>query len=303
MVNGSSEYTSANAFRRALSDRLKREARTRGRPFEELRREFLFQRFLALIFSHPNDQWILKGGASLLMRLGDARYSKDLDLLHCRESPSDEVVAELRELAAPREGDHLTYLIENGATYSGANPIVEISITAYIGAKYGAFPVDLAHTLHPLAAPEWIRPRPVVQLPGLASLPEILVYSLADQVADKVCAMYERYGEQQHTSSRYRDLIDLALIVSKCDLDAAPIVRALHSESKRRGLQLPQQMLPPSSRWSDNYRAYARQVTTDPSNYIMDSALEKVGRCINPLLDGSRVRGRWTPVGGWSNGI
>lgn len=53
-VNGSAQYTTATAFRRAVEDRLKREAKARGRPLEELRREFLFQRFLALVFSAPD---------------------------------------------------------------------------------------------------------------------------------------------------------------------------------------------------------------------------------------------------------
>ncbi|GAB3421213.1 hypothetical protein [Flindersiella endophytica] len=73
MVNGSPQYATPNAFRRALDDRLKSEARSRGRALEELRREFLFQRFLALIFSVPDGQWVLKGGVSLLMRLAEAR--------------------------------------------------------------------------------------------------------------------------------------------------------------------------------------------------------------------------------------
>jgi len=73
MVNGSPQYATANAFRRALEDRLKQEAKLRGRPLDELRREFLFQRFLALLFSGPEGRWVLKGGASLLMRLTEAR--------------------------------------------------------------------------------------------------------------------------------------------------------------------------------------------------------------------------------------
>ncbi|MFF2299309.1 nucleotidyl transferase AbiEii/AbiGii toxin family protein [Arthrobacter sp. NPDC058127] len=85
MVNGSTHYSSANAFRRALEDRLKSEAKACGQALGELRREFLFQRFLALIFCAPDGQWVLKGGASLLMRLAEARFSKDLDLLHLGE--------------------------------------------------------------------------------------------------------------------------------------------------------------------------------------------------------------------------
>ena len=143
-VNGSPNYATANAFRRGLEDRLKREAKATGRSMEELRREFLFQRFLALMFSDPGGQWMLKGGAGLLMRLADARFSRDLDLLRLGELSSDEAIAELRQLTAPREGDYLTFVIEDGVSFSRVNPIVEIDVTAYIGAKYGGFPIDLA---------------------------------------------------------------------------------------------------------------------------------------------------------------
>lgn len=187
-INGSAQYASANAFRRALEDRLKAEAKTRGRPLEELRREFLFQRFLALVFSVPARQWVLKGGAGLLMRLAQARFSKDLDLLRLGELSPEQAIAELRELTAARAGDHLTFVVEDGVSYSRVNPVAEISVTAYIGALYGRFPIDLATELHLIATPERIRARPVVDVPGLPAMPELVVYPLTDQVSDKVCA-------------------------------------------------------------------------------------------------------------------
>ncbi|MFW6641864.1 nucleotidyl transferase AbiEii/AbiGii toxin family protein, partial [Nocardiopsis algeriensis] len=245
--------------------------------------------------------WVLKGGASLLMRLAEARFSKDLDLLHLGDLSPDAAVAELRALTAPREGDHLTFVIEDGISYSRTNPVVEISVTAYIGAKYSGFPIDLARELHLLAAPERIQPAPVVEIPGLAKLPEIVVYPLADQVADKVCAMYELYGDLQSTSSRYRDLVDLALIVSTCELEAEPISRSLQSESKRRGMRLPEQMVPPGPQWPIGYRSYARKTKIDTALHTMEAALEHVGACMNPLLNGSRDRGRWLPETGWSD--
>ena len=301
MVNGSPEFTSANAFRRSLEDRLKKEAKLRGRPLEELRREFLFQRFLALLFSGPEARWVLKGGASLLMRLADARSSKDLDLLRLDEVDPEDAIAELRELTAPREGDYLTFVIGGKVSYSGANPVVTISVTAYIGAQYGSFPIDLATELHLLSAPERIRPTPAVEVPGLSELPEIVVYPLPDQVADKLCAMYELYGDRQSPSSRYRDLIDLVLIVSTCELEAGPVVRALDSEGKRRKMQLPHEMLSPAPNWPEGYRAYARKTKIDDTFHEMEAALQHVGSCLNPLLGGSRREGHWLPGTGWTN--
>lgn len=299
-INGSSRYATTNAFRRALEDRLKWEARIRGRSLEELRREFLFQRFLALVFSGPDGGWVLKGGASLLLRLAGARFSKDLDLVRVGESSADEAIAELRALASPRAGDHLTFVLEDGVSYSGTNPVVKISVTAYIGAKYGGFPIDLALDLHFLAAPERIKPAPVVDVPGLTELPEVVVYPLADQVADKVCAMYELYGDAQSPSTRYRDLVDLALIVSSCELEADAVSRSLRSESHRRQMHLPMQLESPGPQWSGGYRAYARQAKIVQDLHSMETALRHVGECLNPLLEDSCDQGRWVPGTGWS---
>ena len=301
MVNGSTHYASANAFRRALEDRLKSEAKARGQALGELRREFLFQRFLALIFCAPDGQWVLKGGASLLMRLAEARFSKDLDLLHLGELSAEEAIAELRDLTASREGDYLTFVIEDGVSYSRANPVVEIRVNAYIGARYDSFPIDLARELHLLAVPERVRPKPVVDVPGLSELPEVVVYPLTDQVADKVCAMYELHGDLQNPSSRYRDLVDLALIISTCEFDAVPVSRALHSESRRRRMQLPVEMVSPGPQWSAGYSATARKTKIAKALHTMDAALEHVGICLNPLLNGSRERGKWRPGPGWSD--
>lgn len=105
-INGSSHYATAPAFRRALDERLKKQARLRGQPLEQLRREFLFQRFLAMIFAVPNSPWVLKGGASLLMRLPAARFSRDLDLLYTGNPTPDRAIAELRAPSTPHPDDH-----------------------------------------------------------------------------------------------------------------------------------------------------------------------------------------------------
>lgn len=299
-INGSAQYATANAFRRALEDRLKREAKARGRSLEELRREFLFQQFLALIFSIPDGRWVLKGGASLLMRLVDARFSKDLDLLRLGDLTSEQAIREWRELTAPRLGDHLAFVVEDGVSYSRVNPVVEISVTAYIGAKYGAFPIDLARELHIVATPERVRPKPVVEMPGLLEMPEVVVYPLTDQVADKVCAMFELYGQSQSPSSRYRDLFDLALIVSTCELDGLNVSLAVHSETRRRNLVLPSAMRSPGPNWPAGYAAIARRTRLPRTPPTMDAALAMVGECLNPILAGERARGVWVPGQGWT---
>lgn len=68
-------YSSPLAFRTAVADRLKTAARRQGRRPAELRREFLFQRFLARLFASTDNPWVLKGGTGLLVRLPGATSS------------------------------------------------------------------------------------------------------------------------------------------------------------------------------------------------------------------------------------
>lgn len=298
-VNGSPEYATASAFRRAVEDRLKSEAKERGRNQNEVRRQFLFQRFLALIFADADSKWVLKGGASLLMRLADARHSQDLDLLRLDELDPDAAMDELRALTAPRPGDHLTFVVEDAVTYSTVNPVITINVTAYIGAKYDSFSIDLATELHLLAVPERIRPTSVVEVPGLATMPEIILYPLTDQIADKLCAMYQLYGEMQNPSSRYRDLIDLVLIVTTSAFDAGPVIEALASEAKRRDMSLPGSLASPHPTWTTGYASYARKTQLDERFHDLQVALDAAGACMNPLLSGERTQGSWDHVVGW----
>lgn len=46
-----------------------------------------FRRFLSRVFSNGGDpQWVLKGGTGILARVGSARSTRDIDLLHRKQS-------------------------------------------------------------------------------------------------------------------------------------------------------------------------------------------------------------------------
>jgi hypothetical protein len=80
-------------------------------------------------------------------------------------------------------------------------------------------------------------------------------YPLVDHIADKVAAMFERYGNAGAPSTRYRDLVDLVAIVVAAQVDAEPQLAALRSEASRRGLRLPTRFdVPDRRRWEPGYR-------------------------------------------------
>jgi len=291
----SSRYATPAAFRRAVEDRLKREAKNRSRPVNELRREFLLQRFLARVFHDPNGPWVLKGGAGLLIRLPGARYSRDVDLLHVAASPAT-AVQELRGIAQLDLGDHLRLVIDKERAMTGAAGGVSLYVDAYTGVtRYDRFSIDLSTDQHFVAHVDRCRPDAVVVVPGVPALPKFTLYPLPDQVADKVCAMFGHYGSELGPSNRYRDLVDLVFIATRCSLDATLTLAALRSEERRRGMTLPLELHAPGPGWIAGYPATARGSTLDTALHDLAAALQVVGTCLNPLLAGDGSLGEWNP--------
>lgn len=292
------------AKRMALKAHLKKAAERRGQSADRMHRQFLYQHFLGLVFSHPDKHWILKGGVSLMMRLPVARLSMDVDLVARSPIDPDTAVKALEQALKPRSRDDLlVFTLKPNRTVSEANQVVQLKVVAtFAGVNYGDFSIDLALKPHiEVAEVERLTPDPLVTLDWLPELPEIVVYPIADHVADKVCAMYEVHPVGR-VSTRFRDLVDLALIVDTYELDAAAITRSLRSEEQRREWidALPSELVAPAAEWGRGYSSTAASSPLPKDLTRLETALAHVGEFINPLLDGTRTTGTWSRAyGGW----
>jgi len=296
-MNEDSPYRTPGAFRAAADAKLKALARETGRPFVELRREFLYQRFLARVFDGV-PLWVLKGGIGLLTRLPGARHSRDIDLLHLTADPA---IAhdELRVIGRRNLGDHLRFEIVRPVALSVPDAL-RLKTEVYIGAaKWESFDIDVTCERHFVAKLERVEPTPILQMAGVPELPIFQLYPLVDQIADKVAAMYETHGATGVVSSRYRDLVDLALLVRAERMDASLLLAALRAREKttRNPLTLPTAMHAPGQGWVDGYRAEARRSSLPVELHELDAALACVGACLNPVLSGAVTSGTWNPEG------
>jgi len=290
------EQMTPAAFGASVRDRLKNASRATGRSVNELAREFVLQRFLARVFDDPDSPWILKGGTGLLVRLPGARYSQDLDLLH-RSTDLRAAAAELAELSGRAGDDPFRFVLGPPRVMTGGVAGATISVTAYLGvAEFGSFPVDLSTELTVVAAVERQRPRTVIDMPALPVMPEVTLYPLPDQVADKLCAIYQRYGAELAPSSRWRDLVDLLLIIGNFRLDGELTSRAVAAEAERRVLVLPERIIVPGPGWARGYRDLARRTTLASSLHDFDAALRAAAACFDPLLAGEVRAGWWDPA-------
>ena len=166
-----------------------------------------------------------------------------------------------------------------------------LSATAHLGEReFERFKIDLVVESNMTAEPEHVSPLKPVEIAGLRSVP-YLVYPLVDHIADKHAAMLDDY--RGLPSTRYRDLVDLAIIAGTESISATALSAALHSEYENRRIQAPSTVTLPSSAWILGYKKLAKGITNLPQR-TADEALELVGKLLNPIL-ADRKTGTWNP--------
>jgi hypothetical protein len=285
-------------LRQAVTDRLRQLALDRpGMHLTDLLRQFAYDRFLARVFTARSDGWVLKGATALLARLGgSARHTADIDLYHPGTS-LDAAEEALRVATSADIGDFFRFELSPGRRIAEGRATARVQVITYLGAtEFARFHIDLVTGLAMTGEPE-VAPS-LLQI-ELAGIDRVLyqVYPIADHIADKVCAMLELHSRESGSpqpSTRYRDLVDLALIAHTQVVNATGLARALASESRRRGMVLPNRLsVPASVGWRAGYARSAREAPALVEREL-SAALATVAMLIDPILDGMAT-GVWDP--------
>ena len=284
-------YRTPGAFRQALKERIAKAANPDSLDISEIRRQFAYSRFLYRVFASEDSRWVLKGGTGLLARIPNrARHSLDIDLM--RRDDMSEAIKLLQDLGHQHaDADFFTFDVQLERAPALGAPNAALTATAYLGERqFERFKIDLVVESNMTAEPEYVNPIQPVEIAGLRSVP-YLVYALVDHIADKHAAMLDDYGGRP--STRYRDLVDLAIIAGTESVHAAALSAALHSEYAHRRIQAPTVVTLPSDMWILGYEQAAKDVANLPQR-TADEALELVGKLLNPILAG-RETGIWNP--------
>jgi predicted nucleotidyltransferase component of viral defense system len=293
-------WRSPEATRQALTERI-------GARFEPAARnrrlaEIAFRRLLFRLFTAQPDRWVVKGGAALLLRLDPNRTSIDIDLAYVDEAGEHAVALKaLREAIALDAGDFFSFEIGTGRMVDPEHAIeraFSVPVVARLGAReFARFSVDLALPQIVVDVERVEASRALTGAAAVDELPPLQVLSFASQVADKVCAMFERHGANATFSSRARDLADIAMIAAQVDFDGARLEERLRAEETRRIeagtllAALPAVLVLPDDQARD-WRARWRHATRNaPIEFA--AALVAASAFLDPVLSG-RVGGlRW----------
>ena len=285
-------YGSPAAFRRALTDRLKGKAEESWWSLAQLQRQFAYDRLLERLYLIDRE-WIVKGATALLARDLGVRGTIDIDVYRAKAREVAE--AELRDGASRDIGDWFRFEIGPSRPVADGASGIRLPVTAYVGTTaWAQFHVDLVGTDVRMTG----EPDDVPALAGI-DMPDVeqhgyRAYPLIDHIADKIAAIFERYGDGRAPSTRFKDLVDLVAIVTGATVPANAELVALASEAERRGLTLPDRFdVPDLGLWERGYAAEARR-SVRPIVQTLEEAIETVRPFIDPLLDSS-ASGRWDP--------
>ena len=283
-------YASAQAFGAALTDRFRQLATNSGHTASQLWRQFAYDRLLARLFHNGSREWILKGGVSMIARLGRARHTADVDLAARADSVDDALTA-LQEAANKDLGDFFTFRFEPPRALIQGLPGLRLPTEAWLGHRmFERFGIDLVIGATPTAPIESAPPLLPLVIEGLIR-PPYRLYPLVDSIADKVMATIEPHHGRP--STRFRDLVDLVIIAHSKQVDADELAKAFTSERLRRSVPGTDQFqVPDESRWRNGYRTAAADVSS-VAEKTLPEALHLAKQFIDPVLSGSISSGVW----------
>jgi hypothetical protein len=291
-------YETASAFRAALKARFTEIARTDHRyTFDELQRQFAYDRVLGRCFTAEDaESWVLKGAGALLARLPGARHSKDVDLYYRQQSSLPEsAVDALCAVLDTDLGDHFRFEVTKISPLHEGMLGRRVHLTAYLGAPHSFFHVDVVVGTTMTGRPEIVPPLTPLVVKGLIR-PSYRAFPLPDHCADKLCAIIETHRQAgvARASTRVKDLVDLALIASTQNMDAASLRRAILAGTAHRCIPMPPLFVVPDwVAWRAGYLRTARSAPVAVPSF--GDAVELVGRFLDPVLAG-RETGTWDPA-------
>lgn len=285
-------YEDATAFRQALEQRLKDRANGDGARLARDRKRVVFDRLLARLLAVANRQWLLKGGFALDLRLTTrARSTKDIDIEW--RAGEEELLDSLLDAASHDAGDFFAFAIERaGVPEDRLGGSYRFRVSASLaGRPFETFLLDVGFRAdHPLES-ETLRTEDLLGFAGIEPV-EVDAVPLELQVAEKLHA-YTRTYEGGRTSTRPKDLVDLALISELSQLDAATLRREIDTIFALRDTHAAPSALPsPAGEWAPPFRRLAEEVGVPPE---LTAGHRDASSLLDPILAGEVRTGRWDP--------
>lgn len=169
---------------------------------------------------------------------------------------------------------------------------LEVTFTIFLGVQSkGKIKVDLVSGFDDAVQSDEVDPLNRLTDLKLKTVP-YRIFPLANQIADKVCAIEGLYSGKP--SSRSKDLVDLIVIATtQTEVSAADAAEAIRRERTRRSNE-PTNILSIPNQWADQYQSTAANVPACAEFLLFADAQDLMRKFIDPLL-GNSPEGVWSP--------
>ena len=283
------KYQNGGDFRRALEQRLHSQSIKTGVPLVRLRKMVAFDRFLARL---QPEQWVLKGGVALQLRLGiRARTTKDIDVLALLQ-PS-EITAALRKAGSIDLDDWFSFEVAEpsslpAAVIGGRRHAVQALLD---GRTFEQFHIDVG-TGDPIV--DQVETLSLPALLDFADLPptHFSCYPVTQQIAEKLHALTRPHPSG--ASSRLKDMVDIVLLSDLGEIDGARLSTAVQATFAAMGTHpIPVSLPAPLPNWNREFLNLRKNLGLE--NMTLMQANEIAQTFLEPVLMGVRV-GRWDPL-------
>jgi len=289
--------------------RLLNEARSTGRPFNELLQYYAMRRFMArLARSRFADRFVLKGG--LLMDAWSAsstRPTVDIDFLGMVDNNPATIAAIIREICATEvEPDGLLFLVEHvraeriteDAEYQG----VRMRFEARLGSARVPMQVDIGFGDVVFPGVEAVSLRPVLDFTSAL----VRAYTRESSIAEKLQAMIKLGA----INSRMNDFFDLWYLSSHYDFDGKTLAAAINATFEARGTAIPSKVTAFSAGFADSpekqaqWASFRRKSRLEEAPESFAEVVGQIASFVAPVLgtlaDGSSFHLNWIHPGPWA---
>jgi hypothetical protein len=280
------KYVSGAAFRRGLEDRLRTLSLETRVPLVRLRKMVAFDRFLSRLFLHGPDQWVVKGGFALQLRLGaSARTTKDIDLLILGEM--QEIYPHLREAGAIDLGDWFAFEVMD-TTSSGVDDIGGLRYRLHSlldGRTFERFHIDIGIGDALLEPIEYLETPALLSFAGIEPT-SVPCYPIAQQIAEK----YHAYTRPHISgvSSRVKDFADMLLLAEMGELDSLNLRKAIQATfDDCKTHEMPVTIPLPTKDWSRSFQKMANEVGLEFKS--LSDAGKALQKFLEPALDSEEL--------------
>lgn len=271
-------YSSLGAFRQALEQRLLTQSRETGTDLNRLRRRVAFERILVRLVTSQPGAWVVKGGMSVELRIGDsARMTKDLDL-NLRTDSDNESEPHKQLSAALAEdptGDGFLFSVAQPTELESdeaGRPGWRFSISADLaGRNFATVRVDVVARTDELSATEILHLTSMLSFAGFEDL-EIESADVPQQFAEKIHAFTRPWEDRDNT--RVKDLADVVLFISEGLDPGAAREATVHVFSVRDTHPIPEEIPDPPQFWYEDYSAFAEELGL--AETTLDEAMKTV---------------------------